>query len=100
MRGFERTCVRTTARVGKNIDKHNTLLLASIALTALCGMAMSAHALPFLYGMLPVPFAFFDYDKSVVIVFSENLAMLTAFAAFGACAAALIRAFAAKKKRA
>lgn len=147
----------------------NTLLLASIALTALCGMAMSAHALPFLYGMLPVsfarqfhlamsywsfvlmgmhlglhipsmtarwnktvkailavlciaiagvglwlfmksgipdylffrsPFAFFDYDKSVVIVFSENLAMLTAFAAFGACAAALIRAFAAKKKRA
>ena len=35
----------------------NTLLLASIALTALCGMAMSAHAVPFLYGMLPVAFA-------------------------------------------
>lgn len=35
----------------------NTLLLASIALTALCGMAMSSHALPFLYGMLPVSFA-------------------------------------------
>ena len=35
----------------------NTLLLASIALTALCGMAMSAHALPFLYGMFPVSFA-------------------------------------------
>ena len=35
----------------------NTLLLASIALTALCGMAMSAHAVPFLYGFLPVFFA-------------------------------------------
>ena len=35
----------------------NTLLLASIALTAVCGMAMSAHAAPFLYGMLPVSFA-------------------------------------------
>ena len=35
----------------------NTLLLASIALTALCGMSMSSHAVPFLYGMLPVAFA-------------------------------------------
>lgn len=35
----------------------NTLLLASIALTALCGMAMSSHAVPFLYGMLPIAFA-------------------------------------------
>ena len=35
----------------------NTLLLASIALTAVCGMAMSVHAVPFLYGMLPVSFA-------------------------------------------
>ncbi len=35
----------------------NTLLLASIALTALCGMSMSGHAVPFLYGMFPVPFA-------------------------------------------
>ena len=35
----------------------NTLLLASIALTALCGMAMSSHAAPFLYGMLPISFA-------------------------------------------
>lgn len=35
----------------------NTLLLASIALNALCGMAMSAHAVPFLYGFLPVSFA-------------------------------------------
>ena len=35
----------------------NTLLLASVALTAICGMAMSAHAVPFLYGMLPVSFA-------------------------------------------
>ena len=36
---------------------NNTLLLAAIVLTALCGMAMSAHAVPFLYGMLPVAFA-------------------------------------------
>lgn len=35
----------------------NTLLLASIALTAVCGMAMSSHAVPFLYGLLPVSFA-------------------------------------------
>lgn len=35
----------------------NTLLLASVALTAVCGMAMSAHAVPFLYGLLPVSFA-------------------------------------------
>lgn len=35
----------------------NTFLLASISLTALCGMAMSSHAAPFLYGMLPVSFA-------------------------------------------
>jgi hypothetical protein len=147
----------------------NALLLVSIVLTAVCGISMSAHAVPFLYGMLPVsfvrqfhlamsdwsfvlmgvhlglhvptmtatwkktvktilailctaiagtglwlfmksgipdyllfrsPFAFFDYDKSAVLVFLENLAMLTAFAAFGACAAALMRAFAAKEKNA
>ena len=35
----------------------NTLLLASIAMTALCGMAMSSHAVPFLYGILPISFA-------------------------------------------
>ena len=35
----------------------NTLLLASIALTAVSGMAMSAHAVPFLYGLLPVSLA-------------------------------------------
>ena len=35
----------------------NTLLLASVALTAVCGMAMSSHAVPFLYGLLPVSFA-------------------------------------------
>ena len=34
----------------------NTALLASIALTAVCGMAMSAHAVPFLYGLLPITF--------------------------------------------
>ncbi|MBE6005695.1 MAG: DUF4405 domain-containing protein [Sarcina sp.] len=35
----------------------NVLLLAAFALTAICGMAMSGHAVPFLYGMLPVSFA-------------------------------------------
>ena len=35
----------------------NTLLLASIALTAVCGMAMSSHAVPFMYGLLPIAFA-------------------------------------------
>ncbi len=35
----------------------NMLLLLSIALTAVCGMSMSGHAVPFLYGMLPVSFA-------------------------------------------
>ncbi len=35
----------------------NTLLLGCIALTALCGMSMSAHAVSFLYGLLPVSFA-------------------------------------------
>ena len=35
----------------------NVLLLASFALCAVCGMAMSAHAVPFLYGLLPVSFA-------------------------------------------
>ena len=35
----------------------NILLLLSFALTALSGMSMSAHAVPFLYGMAPVSFA-------------------------------------------
>ena len=35
----------------------NALLLLSFAITAVCGMAMSAHAVPFLYGLLPVSFA-------------------------------------------
>ncbi len=146
----------------------NTLLLASIALTAICGMAMSAHAVPFLYGLLPVsfarqfhlamsywsfvlmglhlglhipamtagwngkvkaaaavlcviaagvgirlffrsriteymffrsPFAFFDYEKTAVRVFLEHVAMLTAFALPGACAASLIKAIGTKGKR-
>lgn len=145
----------------------NTLLLASIALTALCGMAMSAHAVPFLYGMLPVsfarqfhlamsywsfvlmgvhlglhlptmtatwnktvktilailctviagvglwlfiksgitdymffrsPFAFFDYDKSGVLVFLENFAMLTAFVLVGTCTAIFIKRIDIKKR--
>lgn len=33
------------------------LLLVSFALTALCGMAMSAHAVPFMYGMFKLSFA-------------------------------------------
>ena len=35
----------------------NTLLLASMALTAFCGMSMSNHAVPFLYGMTGMVFA-------------------------------------------
>ena len=35
----------------------NLLLLLSFALTALSGMAMSSHAVPFLYGMAPVTLA-------------------------------------------
>ncbi len=35
----------------------NILLLASIALTAFCGMSMSNHAVPFLYGMADMVFA-------------------------------------------
>lgn len=35
----------------------NTLLLASITLTAFCGMSMSNHAVPFLYGMADMVFA-------------------------------------------
>ena len=35
----------------------NILLLLSFALTAFCGMSMSGHAVPFLYGMVPVTFA-------------------------------------------
>ena len=35
----------------------NTLLMCCFALTAFCGMSMSGHAVPFLYGMAPVSFA-------------------------------------------
>ena len=35
----------------------NILLLAAFALTAFCGMSMSGHAVPFLYGMTQVSFA-------------------------------------------
>jgi len=35
----------------------NMLLLAAFALTAFCGMSMSSHAVPFLYGMTRVSFA-------------------------------------------
>ena len=35
----------------------NMFLLISIALTAVCGMSMSAYAVPFLYGILPLSFA-------------------------------------------
>ena len=35
----------------------NILLLLSFALTAFCGMSMSGHAVPFLYGMAPVSFS-------------------------------------------
>ena len=138
------------------------LLLTSVVLTALCGMAMSAHATPFLYGFLPasfarryhlamsfwtfilvglhlglhVPtltagfrwngkvkttlaaifavlsgvgfwlfvknripeyiffrmhFAFLDYEKPAVLVFAENLAILTAFTFLGASCASFVK---------
>ncbi|MBR6424849.1 MAG: hypothetical protein IKS29_02750 [Oscillospiraceae bacterium] len=35
----------------------NGLLLAAFVLTALCGMSMSAHAVRFLYGMIPISLA-------------------------------------------
>ena len=35
----------------------NIALVASFLLTAFCGMSMSGHAVPFLYGMAPVSFA-------------------------------------------
>ena len=35
----------------------NTLLLVSIAITAFCGMSMSNHAVPFLYGMVNMVFS-------------------------------------------
>ena len=35
----------------------NIALLASFALTAFCGMSMSGHAVPFLYGMTKISFA-------------------------------------------
>ena len=35
----------------------NILLLSAFALTAFCGMSMSGHAVPFLYGMTKVSFA-------------------------------------------
>ena len=134
----------------------NTLLLVSIALTAVCGMSMSSYAVPFLYGIQPAsfarqfhlamsywsfvlmgihlgfhipvmtagirlgdrakkvipavssvlggiglwrfiacgipgymffrsPFAFFDYSKSALTVFAENLSILLGFAFLGAC---------------
>ncbi len=148
----------------------NTLLLGSIALTALCGMSMSAHALPFLYGLLPVsfarqthlalsywsfvlmgfhlglhvpamtaafkwnrkvkialsllcaviaglgfrlfmknglpdymffrtPFAFLDYEKAAVLVFAENLAILTGFAFLGGCCANVCKALGGKGRK-
>lgn len=141
----------------------NTLLMVSIVLTALCGMSMSAHVVPFMYGILPVsfarqvhlslsywslvlmgihlglhipamtsglrskkalgtvfyviftiiaglgfflflqnrlpdymflrtPFAFLDYEKAAVLVFAENIAILTAFALTGTCLANNCRA--------
>ena len=35
----------------------NLLLILAFLLTALCGMSMSGHAVPFLYGMLQISFA-------------------------------------------
>ena len=35
----------------------NVMLLAAIALTAICGMSMSGHAVPFMYGLTDMMFA-------------------------------------------
>ena len=140
----------------------NILLLISFALTAFCGMSMSGHAVPFLYGMAPVsfvrgmhlsmshwsfvliglhlgmhipvitnglklkgrtktvltcvfaciggiglwlflrnnmpdyllfrvPFAFLDYDKAGVLVFLENLVMMSFWAFIGTQTALICR---------
>lgn len=136
----------------------NILLLISFALTAFCGMSMSDHAVPFLYGMAPISFvrrmhlsmsyysfalmgihlglhlpatisrfkldsktkniiniilcllaciglylyikngihnymlfkaafAFFDYSKSALLVFIENILMMILFVFIGSCLA-------------
>lgn len=148
----------------------NTLLLGSIALAAFCGMSMSAHAVPFLYGMantafartahlalaywsfalmgfhlgLHLPavtarikpnkaarivctaaltaaagvglwlfirngnpdymlfrthFAFFDYEKTALQVFLENIAIESFFAFLGANAVRLIRSLSKKQRQ-
>lgn len=140
----------------------NILLFVSIMLTAICGMAISTHALPFLYGILPIsfarqfhlamsfwsfilmgfhlglhipalfsalklnakikktiivificisafgfwyfinsqiteyiffktPFAFFDYNKSNLLVFFENFSILIFFASMGTTIAILLK---------
>ncbi len=140
----------------------NILLFVSIILTAICGMAISTHTLPFLYGILPIsfarrfhlamsfwsfilmgfhlglhipalfsafklnvrikkviiaificisafgfwyfinskitdyiffktPFAFFDYNKSNLLVFFENFSILIFFASMGTTIAILLK---------
>ncbi|MBR2781397.1 MAG: hypothetical protein IKD81_08320 [Eubacteriaceae bacterium] len=39
------------------------------------------------YMFLRTPFAFLDYEKAAVLVFAENIAILTAFALTGTCLA-------------
>ncbi len=54
----------TSMRTGKTYNVYRVLttvinltLLLTFALTALCGMSLSGHAVPFLYGMLKISFA-------------------------------------------
>ena len=66
-------------------------LLLSFAMTAFCGMSMSGHAVPFLYGMTKVSFAFLDYEKAGILVFVENVLMLLFWGFIGTEAAVLCR---------
>ena len=63
------------------------LLLLSFLMTALSGMSMSAHAVPFMYGMAPVSLARKMHlamsHWSFVLVFLENLLMLLFWAFIG-----------------
>ena len=65
----------------------NILLLLSFLMTALSGMSMSAHAVPFMYGMAPVSLARKMHlamsHWSFVLVFLENLLMLLFWAFIG-----------------
>ena len=61
MNGWKPYRTKTTANYHKSYRIATTVvniaLLLSFVLTAFCGMSMSSHAVPFLYGMTKVSFA-------------------------------------------